>query len=314
MSIPATQHVILSIIIVNFNGRPFLNDCLRSIQEHVSYPHEVIVVDNASTDSSVDYIRTYFPHVRLHVSPVNTGFTGGNNLGAQLACGDYFLLLNNDTYLRNDVTPALEMFKNPLVGVVGCRLFYGDGRQQASIGYEHTPIRLVLSWLGLSRYSWLPTVFRRAEEQFIFYERAQCGVAWVSGAGLFTPKALWNKLEGLDARYFMYLEDVDYCKMVRHAGYVICYTPAVQVTHYEGAGRSWIGEKALMNSMTSYILYTRKFYGPFSASIMRLCLGIVMLARSTIYAIQLLLKPSLVLVEKRRGYFTAAQLLFRKKF
>lgn len=299
----------LSIIIVNYNGRHFLDDCLASIAACVTCPHEVIVVDNASSDGSVEHLRTHHPGVRLIESPTNTGFTGGNNLGVRQARGDLILLLNNDTVVQTDFAPALAGFANPKTGVVGARLFYGDGRQQASVGYEHTPLRLVLSWLGLKRVGWLPNWFRRTEESVIFYDASHEGLAWVSGACLFTRKALWDRLGGLDERYFMYLEDVDYCRQVREAGYQVCYTPAVRVTHYEGAGRAWLGARALSNSMSSYVLFTRKHYGRVWAVAMRWALSGVMYARGLAYGVQRFWAPSEVLEEKLCGYLKAARLL-----
>jgi len=153
----------LSIVIVNYNGHRFLADCMKSIRRYVRCDHEVILVDNASTDGSVHYIATHFPTVRLIESAVNTGFTGGNNIGVRAANGELVLLLNNDTKLLGSVDDAVAEFNHANVGALGAHLFYGDGRNQTSVGYEHTPLRIVLSWVGLSKYAALPTLFRRIE-------------------------------------------------------------------------------------------------------------------------------------------------------
>jgi GT2 family glycosyltransferase len=297
---------LLSIIIVNYNGRHFLADCLDSIAEINTCPHEIILVDNASVDDSCNFVRENYPDVHLIESKVNTGFTGGNNLGAQHARGRILLLLNNDTKLLTDIAPILREFDDPVLGVLGCRLFYGDGRQQHSYGYEHTPSRLVLSWLGLGGISFAPNCFRRNQMRSAAYELSHDRVSWVSGAFLMTPKALWDRLGGLDNEYFMYVEDVDYCKRARDEGYRIAYTPHAQVIHYEGSGKIWLGNKALSNSMRSYIRYARKFYGSFATLFIRMSLAAVMLFRSMVYGITSLLTGSEIMKDKNKAYLSAS--------
>ena len=305
--------IALSIIIVNYNGKRFLADCLDSIARHIPCPHEVIMVDNASIDESCAFIREHYPAVRLIESPINTGFTGGNNLGARSAKGPLLLLLNNDTKLLSDIVPAMNEFEDATLGVLGCRLFYGDGRQQLSFGYDHTPLRLILSWLGLGALKIAPTIFQRNQIEHLAYEYPHPCVAWVSGAFLLTRKTLWNRLEGLDESYFMYVEDVDYCKRIRDMGYRVAYSPSVQVTHYEGAGKVWIGAKALSDTMNSYLIYTRKFYGPTVVGVLRMALVAVMLSRALIYALRSTITSSSVVREKRQGYMSASRQLLKSR-
>jgi GT2 family glycosyltransferase len=299
----------LSILIVNYNGRRFLQDCLESVQKYVRCAHEVIIVDNASSDDSVAFIRAHFPGVKLIASEVNTGFTGGNNLAAEAASGDLLLLLNNDTVILSDIQPAVERFRSPGLGIVGVHLCYADRRNQPSAGYEHTPLRLLLSWLGLSGLRFLPSLFRRVETDLGFYQRDQHGVAWVSGAFLLTPRALWQRLGGLDERYFMYVEDVDYCQRVRAEGYAIDYVAGVDVLHYEGAGKAWIGEMALLRTVTSYSLFLNKYHGAVVARLTKLSLGCLLLLRSLAYALRSIARSTGVVAEKRRAYFRAGRYL-----
>jgi len=301
----------LSILIVNYNGMRFLRDCLDSVRAHVHCPHEVIIVDNASADDSVAYIRANFPEVRLIASEVNTGFTGGNNLAAEAASGDLLLLLNNDTVILSDIQAAVDRFSAPQVGITGAHLCYADRRNQPSVGYEHTPLRMVLSWLGVSGLAALPTAFRLMERAPAFYQADRGDVAWVSGAFLLTRRELWNQLGGLDERYFMYVEDVDYCRRVRQAGYRIDYVAGVDVLHYEGAGKAWIGEMALMRTVTSYALYLNKYYGGVAATLAKRCLGAVMVARAQAYRLRKLLgSPSPeVTAQKHLAYAKAGYFL-----
>src|SRR3990172_1751724 len=123
----------LSILIVNYNGAGYLGNCLRSVKQHVHLDHEVIVVDNASTDGSCNLIKTGFPNVKLRNSGVNLGFAGGNNLGAMEAKGEYLLLLNSDTILLSDIKPAIELMERQHnVGILGAMMLSAGGKYRFS--------------------------------------------------------------------------------------------------------------------------------------------------------------------------------------
>ncbi len=297
---------LLSIVIVNYNGLRFLDECIASIAAHVHCSHEVIIVDNASADDSVAYIARNFPQVRLIPSAVNTGFTGGNNIGVRAAKGELVLLLNNDTKLLNPIDAAVTAFDDTGLGALGVHLFYGDGRNQPSVGYEHTPARIVLSWLGLASVAALSNVFRRTETDSAFYDRAHADVAWVSGAFLLTRRALWNAIGGLDERYFMYVEDVDYCKHVQLHGFKVAYLPGVRVCHYEGAGKAWIGQAALIRTVRSYKLYLAKHYGALVAHLTGVLLAAVLWLRVPVYFALHKLRGNTIAGEKATGYAAAA--------
>ncbi|MCJ7602649.1 MAG: glycosyltransferase [Desulfobulbaceae bacterium] len=307
-----TDNILVSIIIVNYNGRNFLDDCITSIKKFVSVPYEIIIVDNASADGSCDYIKTSWPDIKLVESKDNSGFTGGNNLGVSHARGNLVFLLNNDTKLLSDIKLACGMFSaDPNLGVVGGRLYYGNGRQQFSIGLEHSPLRIILSWAGAKKATMLPSLFRREILDEKSYTLPHCSVAWVSGACLITRRELWLELQGLDEQYFMYIEDVDYCKRVRLAGYRVAYTPELEVVHYEGAGKAWVGDMALTRTLRSYLIYTEKFYGSFSALFLRLGLSLIFLLRALAYRAKLTINKSDVILDKFKASWNASmKLLF----
>lgn len=251
----------VSVVIVNYNGLAFLPDCLESLRHAFArFTHEVIVVDNASSDGSQAWLSMR-NDIRYLPLPRNTGFTGGNNVGVDAANGEIVLLLNNDTVLETPLDHLIELAKQPGVGVVGCRLQYGDRRPQFSVGLEHQALRIVLSWLGLEKRHGLPSVFRRLVTDPAFYVTSHPNVDWVSGAVLATPRSIWQALGGLDESFFMYCEDVDYCKRVRDAGYRVAYDHNVLVTHFEGAGKAWIGTPALLRTVRSYFIYLEKHAG-----------------------------------------------------
>ena len=300
----------LSIIIVNYNGERFLVECLQSIRQLVSCAHEVIIVDNNSADSSVDLIKREFPEVVLIESKENTGFTGGNNLGAAAAKGELLLLLNNDTRLLTDVQPIVGAFsRSERLGIAGCRMEYGDGRLQCSMGYDHTPLRVLLSWLGLKRLTWLPSVFRREILSEDCYSSKQDDVAWVSGAFLMIRRSMYEQVGGLNDEYFMYMEDVELCKMVRMRGAVVSFFPDVRIVHYEGSGKAWIGEQALKRTLRSYLIFTCKFYGTAPARRLKQAMSVVMRFRSLIYGVLGMAGGGAIAEEKRLGYRAAGEYL-----
>jgi hypothetical protein len=307
--------LILSIVIVNYNGKQFFDACLRSITEHVPVEHEVIVVDNASTDGSVEYLRSAYPGIRLIESDCNLGFTGGNNLGARYAVGRYLLLLNNDTVIRTSVVPLLNMMNSDAhIGVLGCRLFYGDGRQQESVGYMPTPLSLILSWTPLARVFPESSKCRctvRADSTL--YTQSYREVEWVSGAFLMTRPELWKSIGGLDEQYFMYMEDTDYCRRVHDMNYKIIYSADCEVIHFVGAGRSWVGERALLNTTNSNEIYLYKFYGKVPAVLLRIFLVPIFVARSIAFFSANVLARDQVKKEKAAAYWRVAlKLLFMR--
>lgn len=275
----------VSVVIVNFNGLRFMAECIASLRERLAGgPLQLIVVDNCSTDGSREWLAAC-PGIDFIASPVNSGFTGGNNLGASQARHELLLFINNDTRCLSSLEPLLARVQGGSADLVGCRLRYADGRQQPSFGYEHTALRILLSWLGLERRSTLPAVFRRLETRAAAYDVEQADVAWVSGACFAIRRAHWQQLGGFDTAFFMYCEDVDLCKRARDAGLRVAYTPAAEVLHYEGAGRPWIGAAALQRTARSYLVFSRKHHGALARQLLPAALGLVFLARGLAFGL-----------------------------
>ena len=216
----------VSIIIVSFNARAHLERCLQSL--HDSPPsrlREIIVVDNASNDGSADAARGW-PGVRVIEAGANLGFAAGNNVGIRASSGEYLLLLNSDTVVPPGAVDALAaaLDRDPSVAVVGPRLVDPGGRAELSIG------PMVGPWTEL-RQKWLMP--RRAEQ----LSRRQHFPDWVSGACLLVRRGDAEAVGLLDERFFMYLEDVDFCAAIRARGRRVLFTPDVEVTHLRGGSR-----------------------------------------------------------------------------
>mgnify|MGYP001186408237 CR=1 FL=1 len=128
----------LSIIIVNYNGKHYLKDCLDSIANYCSsISNEIIIVDNNSSDGSQEYLKENYPGARLFEEKKNLGFGKANNLGVKNSKGDYILLLNNDTILLQDIIPVIEIAKRSEVGAVGVKMLNGEQQYTASVGKSY---------------------------------------------------------------------------------------------------------------------------------------------------------------------------------
>lgn len=303
----------MSVVIVNYNGLHFMSQCLDSLHAVLTnFTYEIVVVDNASVDGSQAWLNCRDDIVYVP-STVNLGFTGGNNLGASKSRGKWLLFINNDTVVNTNLDSMVYLLDDQSVGISACRLVYGDGRQQFSFGYDHTPLRVCLSWLGLEKKHQLPSIFRRLETNPGEYLKNHETISWVSGACFMIRREVWEQIEGFDTRFFMYCEDVDLCYRVRQLGLKISYTEKCCVTHFEGAGKAWIGAAALNRTVRSYLLFTEKHYGALSAVGVSLFLGCVFLGRALVfYAQSLIAKPrSHLCRDKSSSFLTAATLLLR---
>jgi len=217
---------LVSVLIVNWNGLAYLEACLRSIQEMVAWPHEVILLDNGSTDGSAAFVEREFPEVRLIRSEVNLGFIRGTNAAALQARGEFLLLLNPDTILRTDIAMGVKLLQSDSsIGAVGASAFTLDGKLRPNCGSYPTALRLIL----IESIFWDP--YRGPHGPTEFGARK---VDWVEGSWLLTPDRVWKKAGGLDERLIMYGEDVDYCRGIRECGLASVQMPSLRYVHFGG--------------------------------------------------------------------------------
>lgn len=222
----------LSIAVISYNTRDLLLACLQSVSERTTgVDYEVIVVDNASHDGSVEAVRAHFPHVTVIENAENSGFAKACNQAAVVSSGRYLLLLNSDTVMqRGTLRTMVQSLDWDLdVGVVSCLQRDETGRVLRSC-FPFPSIR------DHVRYSeTLPTVVRRlvgAPSQMDFTQSQD--VEWANGACLMIRKAVFDRLGGLDERFFMYFEDVDLCRRVRQLGYRVRHVAEGEVVHLLG--------------------------------------------------------------------------------
>ncbi|HKZ69915.1 MAG TPA: glycosyltransferase family 2 protein [Anaerolineales bacterium] len=225
---------LLSIVILNWNTRDLLVQCLEAVLRlQDEAPGEVIVVDNASTDDSVTMLADRFPQVRVIQNPANVGFAGGNNRGVAACAGKYALMLNTDAFLGPGALRELVRVaeSDPRSGVVGAHLLNPDGSFQASHTCFPTLWRefLILSGLGRAAYgSHYPSA--GPDEG-----RGALKVDYVEGASLLVRVEAYRAVNGLDEGFFMYAEEVDLCYTMGKHGWNVWYAPEARVTHLGGA-------------------------------------------------------------------------------
>jgi len=276
---PSTAPLDLTIIIVNYNVKDFLLQCLRSIDLALrSIRGEVIVVDNHSIDGSVRYLEGLFPHVQFISLKKNLGFARANNLALERALGEFVLFLNPDTLLEERTLKVLlaYMRRCPKVGMCGCRVLNPDGTLQLACRRSYpTP------WAAFCKVSGLQKLFPKSRlfaqyNQTFRSENETYFVDAISGSFMFGRAAALKQTRGFDTDYFMYGEDLDLCYRVSKAGWKIAYVPDTSVIHYKGAStrRSYLNKVAIFYGAME--LFARKHHSGSTTLLYFLRLGILL--------------------------------------
>jgi GT2 family glycosyltransferase len=223
----------VSIVIVSYNARADLERCLAALHDAPpAATHEVIVVDNASTDGSVDAAR-HWPAVHVIASDENRGFAAASNTGIRASRGRNVLLLNSDAQVPPGAIDRLidELESRPDVAIVGPRLVDGEGQAELSFGSMISPLTEL-------RQRRLVHALARRDGKIVARVEAMTRIErypdWVSGACLLVRRVDADAVGLIDERYFMYTEDVDFCAAIRARGRRVLFTPAVQVVHLRG--------------------------------------------------------------------------------
>ena len=262
----------LSIIIVSWNVKADIFRCLDSIKENRPREEfEIIVVDNASTDGSVDTIKSDFPDVKIIANNENVGFSAANNQAIRIAKGQYIFLLNPDTIIYPKSLDTLIIFLNehPDVGACGPKFLGSDGQAHFSVGYIPTFRALLYGRTFLRSLG----IFRRSQKKLTarnFNFEKTTDVDQLSGAALMIRSSVLEEIGLMDESFFMYYEDVDLCLRIRKAGFRIVYVPDSVIMHIGGRSSDQISSRRKIMLYRSLFIYFRKHRGKFATWIFAL--------------------------------------------
>lgn len=275
----------LSIIIISWNTKQLLQDCLESIYkttDRISY--EIFVVDNASDDGSVEMVKDTFENVILIENDVNMGFARANNVAFPLAVGRYVLLLNSDTVvLPGALDLAVEfMDKNGDLGALTPKILNADGSIQHPC-YIKEPSLFVEFYESFE----LGEIFKLKRNDSIPAGDAVCEVAHACGCSLFFRKDALDKVGYLDERMIFSFEDADICIRIRKSGWRILYYPYSQIVHFGGASRNKHKNKAVNAMLQSKYVFYRKYHGRLFIFALTVCLITSSLIKGPIKAVSL---------------------------
>ncbi len=227
----------LTIIIVNFNVKEFLEQSINSIKKSCkNIQYELYVVDNASSDGSVELVRKKFPEVKLIANCENKGFAAANNQAIKQAQGEYILLINPDTIVQEDTFSVILNFikKHPECGMVSCKVLNPDGSLQLNCRRSFpTPWVAFTKIAGLSKLFPNSRLFGRYNLTYLdpddVYE-----VEAISGSFMFFRAQVVKDIGYLDESFFMYGEDLDWCFRIHESGWKIYYLPETKIVHFKG--------------------------------------------------------------------------------
>jgi GT2 family glycosyltransferase len=272
----------LSVVMVTYNSAAVVKDALTAVSGESA---ELIIVDNASSDDTIEVVRTLAPHARIVESGGNLGFSRGVHAGVREASGDRLLLLNPDAVITGDaIRQVLEVFDSRAdIGIAAPFVSEGTGEfVTLAGGYEPTIWRMFTHATGLSRLAHFAPFLRG--HYLLRGQHSAGGVTelnWVSGGCMFIRRSAWDELGGLTDRWFMYAEDVEFCLRANDRGWRVVLVPWAHATHTVGASSAATETIRTTWLENLFDLYQSHYQaGPVRASIWRLVVGAGYAARA----------------------------------
>lgn len=254
----------LSIIIISYNTKDLLRKCLLSIERAINdYSYEIIVVDNASSDGTVEMIKNEFPLVHLIINKENIGFAKANNYGIQYAKGRYILLLNSDAILHtnclNKMIKFMEMQKN--AAALSPKVLNLDDTLQSKGNHFPSLTKALLLILKINKI--LPKKYLYKIFPNLFWDENEIRkVDWISGCCMLIKKDALKEIGLLPESYFMYYEDLEWCLLAKNKGYDIWYYPKATITHISSSSpNNEIIKISVISTLMFFRKHSSKFYG-----------------------------------------------------
>lgn len=288
------KNIDLSIIIVSLNTKDLLQQCLQSIDETTHKTvFEIWVIDNGSTDGSVEMIMQKFPAVRLIRNDSNLGFAKANNLGIRASRGRYVCLINSDVVVLNHCLDQMHdyMEQNPTAGMIAPKILNSDMTLQISCYGSPNFWNSLCHALGMYKIfpqtRWLAGTYRK----YWPYDTTR-SVDAISGCFCMARREAIGQAGLLDENFFMYMEDFDWCKRVREAGWEVFYFPGPQAIHFGGGSTGNASAKYMIERNRAMLHYWHKHYGRMGKSYMMLLILLRQILRALHGVFWYLLKPS----------------------
>ena len=285
----------VTIIIVNWNTKDLLHDCLNSVIEQTKkVEYEIVVVDNNSTDGSALMVRNNFKQVVLIANTDNRGFAAANNQAMKVAKGRYVLLLNSDTIVLDRAIEKTIAFadNNPEVGVTGCRVLNPDASLQQTCFMFPSVLNMFLSCTYL--YKFFPKSRFFGREQMTWWDRNDTReVDVVTGCFMLVRKDAIEKVGMMDEEYFMYGEETDWCFRFKKGGWKIMFTPAGQIIHYGGQSTSQVKAEMVLQLRGSILLFIKKNKSTFSHILARVLVALFFFLRIPYWIIKGIIRKGL---------------------
>ncbi|MFM2206742.1 MAG: hypothetical protein RL213_717 [Bacteroidota bacterium] len=287
----------LSVVIVNYNVKYFLEQCLRSVEKAVNgMEAEIFVVDNNSVDGSVEMVQQKFPGVRLIANKDNKGFSKANNQAILASTGEYVLLLNPDTVVEEDTFLKAVGFmdRNPEAGGLGVKMIDGSGRflPESKRGLP-TPSVAFYKIFGLSLLFPRSRTFGRYHLGYLSPDEIH-EVDVLAGAFMLMRRAALDKTGLLDEAFFMYGEDIDLSYRIQQSGYRNYYFPETKIIHYKGESTKKSSVNYVFVFYNAMIIFAKKHFSPSNASLFSFFIRIAIYLRATMAVLQRLFRKALL--------------------
>jgi len=302
------MHTKISIIILNWNTKELLKNCIESINKHINIDkvsYEIIVVDNGSSDGSAQMIKTCFLYVKLIENNENLGFSRGNNVGTRQATGRYLLFLNSDTLFIKETNIQYlidKMEQNKQIGICACQLLNQDGSVQKSVRNFPYPLGIFFHYIGISKM-FKDVHFFNKYLLLDWKHNQEKNVNQPAGAFLLIRSQLFKQIGGFDERFFIYYDDVDLCKKVILENKKILFSPKSKVIHLGGKSSEQVLGNNFFERNKNLILYYRKYHSNTEVLILKLVLFLVASIRSIDWLLRSIIKRNYFYIFKESVYF-----------
>jgi GT2 family glycosyltransferase len=284
----------VSVIIVNWNTKDLLRDCLKSVYQCAgAMDYKIIVVDNASTDGSVEMVKNDFKQVILIENSDNKGFAAANNQGMAVAKGRYMLLLNSDTVVLDNAISDMVRFadENPQAAVVGCRVLNPDRTLQRTCFMFPSVLNMLLSSTYL--YKLFPKSRFFGREQMTWWDRNDIRqVDVVTGCFMLVRREAIEQVGTMDEQFFMYGEETDWCYRFREKGWKVMFAPVGEIIHFGGQSAAQKPVAMIVQLRLSILKFIKKHYSRSAYLIARFLVTLFFAIRLPVWLAVALFRPT----------------------